>query len=108
MHFTIEEEYLTSVTVTTEHDFVKDRDNPTYEDLIKILKGHDKSLSISSKDHDEFAKLRNQLEQEGYIKCERSWWNGDRVLKPFYLNGHYFEKDDRFPCAGAIRGVIKN
>ena len=106
MHFTIPEEYITDDTVRTEYDYVKDRDNPTHEDIIKILKGYDKGYSISSKDHDEFTKLRNQLEAEGYIKCERGWWNGDRVLKPFYLNGWKFKKNHKFPCASALKSSI--
>jgi hypothetical protein len=107
MHFNIPEEYITDVTVRTEYDFIKDRNNPTHEDIIKILKGYDKSFTISTKDHDEFTKLRNQLEELGYIKCERGWWNGDRVLKPFYLNGWKFKRNHKFPCASALRGSIE-
>jgi hypothetical protein len=106
MHFTIPEEYITDVTVHTEHDFISDRNNPTHEDLIKILKGYDKGSSTYSKDHDEFTKLRNQLEELGYIKTQRSWWNGDRVLKPFYLNEWKFKKNHKFPCASALRNSI--
>lgn len=103
MEFTIPEEYLTSVTVRTEHDFVKDRSNPTAEEIIKILKGYDKSISTSSKDHDEFTKLREQLAELGYIKIERKWWNGDEVLKPFTLNGFKFKKNGKFCCASAMK-----
>lgn len=106
MHFTIDEQYICDVTVRTEHDFVKDRSNPTHEDLIKILKGYDKGCTISNKDHDEFTKLRNQLEELGYIKTQRNWWNGDVVLKPFYLNGWRFKKNHQFPCAAALRTSI--
>lgn len=104
--FYIDEQYITDVTVHTEYDYVKDRNNPTHEDLIKILKGYDKGSSTYSKDHDEFTKLRNQLESEGYIKCERGWWNGDRVLKPFILNEWKFKKNHSFPCAAAMRTGI--
>ena len=104
--FYIDEQYICDVTVRTEHDFIKDRNNITHEDLIKILKGYDKSVTIGSKDHDEFTKLRNQLEEQGYIKTERNWWNGDRVLKPFYLNGWRFKKNHRFPCATALKNSI--
>jgi hypothetical protein len=106
MYFTIDEQYICDVTVRTEHDFVKDRDNPTHEDLIKILKGYDKGCTISNKDHDEFTKLRNQLEELGYIKTQRNWWNGDVVLKPFYLNGWRFKKNHKFPCAAALKVSI--
>jgi hypothetical protein len=107
MHFTIPEEYICDVTVRTEHDFIKDRNNPTQDDIIKVLKGYEKAVSTYSKDHDEFTKLRNQLESEGYIKCERGWWNGDRVLKPFYLNEWKFKKNHKFPCASAMRVSIE-
>ena len=104
--FFIDEKYITDVTVRTEHDFIKDRSNITNEDLIKILKGYDKAVTIGSKDHDEFTKLRNQLEELGYIKTERGWWNGDVVLKPFYLNGWRFKRNHRFPCAAALKNSI--
>ena len=104
--FTIDEQFICDVTVRTEHDFIKDRTNPTHEDLIKILKGYDKSFSISNKDHDEFTKLRNQLEELGYIETQRRWWNGDRVLKGFKLNEFTFKKGDKFACAAAMKGSI--
>ena len=104
--FFLDDQYITDVTVRTEHDFIKDRKNLTHEDLIKILKGYDKSVSISNKDHDEFTKLRNQLEQEGYIKTERGWWNGDRVLKSFKFNEWTFKKNHQFPCAAAMKVSI--
>ena len=107
MHFTIDEQYICDVMVRTEYDYIKDRNNPTHEDLIKILKGYDKAVTIGSKDHDEFTKLRNKLEELGYIKTERGWWNGDTVLKPFYLNGWRFKKNHRFPCAAALKNNIE-
>ena len=105
--FEIDEQYICDVIVRHEYDFIKDRNNPTHDDLIKILKGWDKSVSISNKDHDEFTKLRNQLEEQGYISTVRNCWNGDRVLKPFYLNGWRFKKNHRFPCAAALKNSIE-
>lgn len=105
--FTIDETYICDVMVREECDFIKDRNNPTPEDLIKILKGCDKSYSISHKDHDEFTKLRNQLEELGYIKTQRGWWNGDRVIKGFKLNEWTFKKGEKFSCAAAMRGSIE-
>lgn len=104
--FTIDEQCITDVTVKTEHDLIKDRNNLTNEDLIKILKGWDRSVSISNKDHDEFTRLRNRLETEGYIETQRNWWNGDRVLKSFKLNEWTFRKGHRFPSAAAMRVSI--
>lgn len=106
MHFEIDEVYLTDVTVRTEHDLIKDRNNPTPEDLIRILKGYDKASLVGTKDHDEFTKLRDKLEELGYIKTQRNYSNGDRVLKPFYLNGWLFEENHRFPCAAALKNSI--
>jgi hypothetical protein len=105
-NFTIDEKYICDVQVRTEYDFIKDRNNITNEDLIKILKGYDKSVSISNKDHDEFTRLRNQLEELGYIETQRSWWNGDRVLKSFKLNEWTFRKGHKFPCAAAMKNSI--
>lgn len=105
-NFVIDEQYICDVTVRTEYDFIKDRNNPTHEDLVKVLRGWDKSYSISNKDHDEFTRLRDQLEELGYIETQRQWWNGDRVLKPFYLNGWLFKKGHRFPCAAALKNSI--
>lgn len=106
MKFEIDEQYLCDVIVRTEYDFIKDRNNPTHEDLIKILKGYDKSVGISSKDHDEFTKLRDTLEVQGYIQTVRNSWNSDIVLKSFYLNGWFFEKNHKFPCAAALKNSI--
>jgi hypothetical protein len=104
--FIIDEQYIVDVTVRKEYDFIKDRKNPTHEELIKILKGHDKSIIVSNKDHDEFTKLRNRLEELGYISTTRNSWNGDRVLKSFKLNEWTFRKGHRFPCAAAMSNSI--
>ena len=104
--FYLDEQYITEVTVRKEYCYLSDPVNPTPEDLIMILKGQHKTVSISSKDHDEFTKLRNHLEDLGYIKCERGWWNGDRVLKSFKLNEWTFRKGHRFPCALAMKSSI--
>jgi hypothetical protein len=69
-------------------------------DLFKriIVKGE----SYGTKDHPEFTKLRNRLCKLGYIQIESSYWNGDRVLKPFKLNELTFKKGESFPCACAL------
>lgn len=61
---------------------------------------------MGSKDHPKFTEVRDWLEQHGYIKTERSWSNGDRVLEPFYLNDHRFDKGDVFPCAPAMSNIL--
>lgn len=104
--FTIDERFICDVTVRVVHDFIKDRSNPTPDDVIKILKGYGVTTSTSHKDHDEFTKLRDQLEELGYIKTERGWWNGDRVLKGFKLNEWTFLKGEKFCSAGAMKNSI--
>jgi hypothetical protein len=104
--FTIDEKYICDVMVREEHDFIKDRNNPTPEDIIKCLKGYDKSVSIYNKDHDEFTKLREELGQLGYIEIQRCWSNGDRVTKGFKLNEWTFKKGDQFSCASAMKNSI--
>ena len=102
--FFIDENYITDVTVRTVTSTLTNPDDPTPDDLIKILKGHHQMISFSNKDHDEFTKLRNQLEELGYIKIERGWWNGDRVIKGFKLNGFPLKKGERFYSAAAMSG----
>lgn len=104
--FTIDEQYITDVTVRQEGSVFGDRTDLTADELVKVLTGQDRWVSTSSKDHDEFTKLRNQLEELGYIKTERGWWNGDRVLKPFKLNEWTFRKGDKFASAAAMQNSI--
>jgi hypothetical protein len=89
--FRLKREYFTSVD-----------DNKYVElyDLVGkiIIKGE----SFGTKDHPEFTKLRNRLCKLGYIQIESSYWNGDRVLKPFKLNELTFKKGEQFSCADAL------
>lgn len=100
--FFIDPQYLTDVRTDTVITTLENPANPTPDDLIKILKGTHVIHIYGNKDHDEFTRLRNQLEQLGYIKTERSWWNGDCVLKSFKLNGWIIRKGAKFPCAAAL------
>ena len=102
--FTIDEEYICDIVITKVHSNLENYENPTPNDLITILKDeHRTTTTISHKDHPMYAALRDQLEAEGYIKCERSWWNGDRVLEPFYLNDVFFTTGDKF-----LSGIAMN
>lgn len=106
--FTIDEAHLTDVQVLVEyrHPYAE-RDDLTASELIDLLKNTSQaSYSIGHEDHNEFTKLRNHLEELGYIKTERGWWNGDRVLKSFYLNEWLFKKHSKFPSAAAIKNSI--
>lgn len=58
-------------------------------------------------DHPSFTNARKWLEREGYIKAEWNWSNGDRVLKPFYINDYLFEEGEQFPCASALGNMMK-
>ena len=60
------------------------------------------SGSFKTIDHPAFGALRAWLGVGDYIEINTNSINGDRVLKPFYLNDHYFEAGDRFLCAVAI------
>lgn len=79
----------------------------TKDQVVKILQGQDRCSSMSSRDHPEFAALRDRLEELGYIQTQRQWWNGDRVLRPFRLNGCLFRRDEQFPSAAAMSGHLK-
>lgn len=103
MDFTIDPAYLTDVTIHTKwNTYTQNGRVPTDEELLLILQGKGQCSVTSSKDHPEFAKLREQLGQEGYITIERGWINGDRVTKPFTLNGRKFKVGEQFSCASAM------
>jgi hypothetical protein len=90
--------------IDVHHDHVKytvDMENPSNEDLLKILKNEHKIESTKYVNHPEFMLLRDELEELGYIKTNHNWHNSDRVLKPFTLNGYKFEVDNAFLCAAA-------
>lgn len=101
--FIIDEQFLTDVQVVTYPKFLGDDED---DEFIRALAGNVVKC-IGSKDHDEFTKLREHLELNGFIEIERSWWNGDRVLKPFTLNGVKFKKHEKFVCATAMKGHLK-
>lgn len=83
--FTIDTEYLTCVTVKY-----------GYTDDMGM-----ECSTTSSVDHPAFTGLREHLGARGFIRIERGWWNGDRVIKPFYFNGLLLNVGDKFLCAGA-------
>ena len=103
MDFTIDECYIQTISVYNEGSLYGNRTDLTDEELIKVLQGKAKWSSFGSADHPEYAKLRNQLEELGFIKTERGWWNGDYVLKPFTLNGVKFKKDEQFSSSAAMK-----
>jgi hypothetical protein len=103
MNFEIDPEYVTEVTVTQTYYRHADKESLTNEELIEVIKNPVSSSTYSTEDHPEFARLRDQLEAQGYIRCERNWSNGDRVVKPFSLNSVAFESGEQFCCAAAMK-----
>lgn len=61
-----------------------------------------------SVDHPAFAALRKHLSNNGFIKMETGWSNGDVVTKPFYLNEVYFDVGEKFVCASAMQHHLKS
>ena len=104
-NFELNEAYICDVYIHREWSIYQNlpREELTNEQLIKMIKGEDRCSSTHSEDHPEFASLRNTLEEQGYIRCERSWCNGDRVLKTFKLNGVLFRQREQFPSGAAMR-----
>lgn len=103
MEFFIDLAYVCDVTIHRTYSIAKDPANPTPAELFKMLSSDSNYSSTHSEDHPEFTALRNRLEKEGYISVEHRWWNGDRVLKKFKLNGVLFKKHEKFCCAAAMK-----
>ena len=89
-HYVIDEEFLTDCTVA----------------YYRLDRHGNKNGSMGHVDHPSFTALRNHLEAVGYIETQ-DWWNGDQVLKPFYLNDFYFGVGDKFSCATALRSKFR-
>jgi len=109
MKIDIDESFLTSVNIYKEWSMFKHiaPEDLTPDQVFKMIKGEDRCSSLSSEDHPEFAKLRDSLEQRGYIKTQRNCWNGDDVIKTFTFNGKKFKKGERFPSGCAMAGHLK-
>lgn len=107
--FELDPAYITDVTIKQTWSMYADKQPSelTQDEVVNILKGLDQCSSVTSGDHPEFTKLRDRLEQDGFIKTERSWWNGDRVLKPFVFNGAKFKVGEQFCCAAAMKGHLQ-
>jgi hypothetical protein len=107
--FYIDLAYATSVTIVTEHH-IKQTPNESEADFLvrKLATKESPVRSISSEDHPEFSKLREQLGRERYIDITRNCWNADVVIKSFYLNDILFKKRSRFLCGSAILYDLKN
>ncbi len=101
--FYIDEEYLSDVVIHKEWNiYTQNGRTPTPEEVLEVLKGKGQCSVTGTEDHPEFAKLRNELERLSYIKIERGWINGDRVVRAFKLNGLIFSRGEKFCCAAAL------
>jgi len=107
MMFEIDSEYVTDVSVHQTFYRYADKQTLTNEELVEFIKNPVVGSMVGTTDHPEFARLREQLEESGYISVQRGWSNGDRVLKLFVLNGVTFEPGEQFPCAAAMRYHLK-
>jgi len=105
--FEIDPQHLTSINVREEYYKYADAKNPTQEEIIETLMGHNKIATLSTADHPAFAELREKLQELGHIEIQRHWWNGDKVLKPFKLNGYQFSKGQQFASASALAIQMK-
>ena len=103
MNFELDPEYITDVTIRQEWNIHANKDTVTAEDLVEVLKGRGSCSSTHSEDHPEFARLRDRLGELGYISIQQGWWNGDRVLKSFTLNGVAFEPGEQFCSAAPMK-----
>lgn len=105
--FVLSEQWMTSVQEVETRSLLTNPANPTPEDLFKIIKGEHQMTITSHGDHPQFAEFRWELEREGFIEVQRSWSNGDRVLKLFKLNGVLFDVGSQFPCAAAMESHLR-
>jgi hypothetical protein len=92
--YKINEEYFTSVN--TDFSWI----NPD---------GSTAGILASHVDHPAFDALRKHLSSRGYVEIPNyTCVNGDRVLKPFILNGVLFKVGRKFPCASAMSGHLNS
>lgn len=107
MKFNINSIYLDTISCRELRNIYVNKEPPSEEELVKLLKGEGNVEIWTTIDHPEFTKLREELGRLGYITIERRWWNGDLVTKPFTLNGKKFKKNDTFMSASAMKWYLK-
>lgn len=108
MKFTIDPKFLTDQIVTTKTKIIPSDTLSWPSDVLSYLESTDYVVTTTQNiDHPQFTELRETLGQQGYIEIQRSWWNGDRVVRPFELNQHQFEVGETFPCAAALGVCFK-
>lgn len=107
--FYIDINYVTSI-VDRQVYYTRQKEDEADEDFLirKLQNPGPTIISTGTLDHPEFTKLRDKLEKLGFISTQRNSWNGDRVLKMFYLNDVKFSKGYKFPCAAAMKWTLEN
>jgi len=91
--YTIDEKYLTSCNVAYSY----------------INPDGTKGGTHSTVDHPAFAALRKHLSYNEYIQIPTyPCVNGDRVLKPFYLNDVYFGVGEQFLSASPMHWKLNS
>jgi len=106
INFDIDPASFVSLTITKNYYRYQEKTDLTAQETMELIKNPIVGCSTSSIDHPDFDALRNMLEELGYIQTQRSWWNGDRVLKPFRLNTVKFIVNEQFCCACAMKWNI--
>jgi hypothetical protein len=106
-NFVIDPKLLTSVLVSYERVFIAEDLSQIPDSFKSSFDGTRAIQTTGWEDPSEFTQLRNLLHDQGFIKKEPRWWNGDRVLQAFTLNGHHFSEHEQFPCAEALGLRIK-
>lgn len=96
--------YQYKLPLETPEYWIEEEDCCSVPDRIKCLKSETGSnwSSHGDIDHPSFTRLRKHLAAKGYIETQRSWVNGDRVLRKFILNGVTFEPGDKFLSASPM------
>lgn len=105
--FSLDESAMTDQLIRETVNPYAGRDDLTDDELLRAIAGRGIYTVTKNQDHPDFTALRNLLEEQGYIATQRGFWNGDRVLKPFLLNGVEFQPGGKFPCAVAMQHHIK-
>ena len=72
-----------------------------------ITKKGNAHLNIGIVDHPTFDRLRKILASENFIDIELNYWNGDRVISPFFFNDIKLNIGDIFYSGMAWKFMCK-
>lgn len=57
---------------------------------------------VSTRDCESLSTGSSPVGRPNCVYINANWWNGDRVLKPFTLNGYLFTEGEKFLCGSAM------